>query len=676
MKNTLLLISFLLLVLTLKSQNQELVKPQQFKFLNLNNTQNTIKSYGDIIWEEDFNKEKWFNTVIVDDNGYLLDTTASLPQGWTFIDSTNNNFYWHWSDVGPRGKYTSGNDSDAFAPNNEILKKLPEETTLENGFMMLESDYFNTSPEGDMVDSIIDMNSYIEFGPIDFSDKYGVIFNCKIIERLCCNYYMVVNLDISSDFDIITGKGVWDSIDISTMTLTGPLNYAIDLHLNVSDLTAGHDSVYFRIGKKFASHYFVIIDDIKFYEPPTHNLEIKDGWADYIFDAEDSLYTVSNYKTFNFWGGYTEIPQIVVSNFVKFRAAVYNYATEDAVNSKLNVDIFKDNVLEYSILSEPKLILKMEEDTLRVFTDYTPSDVGSYQVSMTIVQDADDEIPNNNSWGYEFKVTDSNCYSRVRHGMEESFSYASSRDWASGGVDGDICAQMFYIPESTVDISVKGISVYIDDYTERPNEITAIENSEFKFIARLYKKSDNDSITYTGIYSEPYTLKISDTATWVNVNFVDNANLLIDDGLYYAGIEIYTGDVDYRFQIGDDNRGLKQQNDGGSIYLVSAKKWFNTGDKYAIDLILDLGVGISETDKSDIKKVSIHPNPFNGNLTVSNLDAATQILVSNVLGQRVMTIDVTDKSMTINTENLEKGVYLITINDEDGHLKTKKIIKK
>ncbi len=780
MKNVLLLVSLSLMVLGLNAQELTTVSSKKSKTVKQKVTQNSTKTYGDVIWEEDFNKDKWFSTVKEDDQGYLLDTTATMPVGWTFIDNTNNSYYWHWSDVGPRGAYTSGYDDDPFTPNNDLLDMLPDETTIDNGFMLLESDYFNTTPEGEMVDNPIDMNTYFEFGPINFSSYEVVMFNCKILNYLCCETNILVGLYISSDYNPTSNTGNWELFKLNTQ-YGGDFTIDRDMHIDVSNVTAGHNNVYFRIGKKQASHYFVIIDDIKFYEPPVHNLEVEYGWADYIYDAEDADYKVDETLAYNFWGGYTEIPYPAVSNFVKFRAAVYNFATNDAENSKLNVKIFKDEVLDYSISSEPKLISTMEKDTLRVFTDYAPTEVGNYQVSMTITQGDDDELFGNNGWGYNFKVTDGNRFSRVRHGMEEEFIWAGPREWVLGGNDGDRCVQRFTISDVTGSVHVKGISVYIDDYTNRPDEIAAIENGDFSMIAHLYKVNENDSIIDTGISSDEYTLVVSDTATWVTLDFKDEVNLVIGSGLYYAGIEIFTGNIDLRFQIGEDTGATTQPNGGGLVYFNPTNPiWVKSGDNYAIDLIIDTynsiyitfnvdmtnvetfnpdndtvyvtgnfadwdvpGTGQSRilTDvnndlvysgiipmisyygemqykyyinsgllgsewegepnrtlniidtnivinppdifgllqsingKNLLNNILVYPNPFSGNIVVSNLSNAKQIMVSYILGQTILSIPVTGNKIDVDTQNLKKGVYLITIIDNNNNTITKKVVK-
>lgn len=73
--------------------------------------------------------------------------------------------------------------------------------------------------------------------------------------------------------------------------------------------------------------------------------------------------------------------------------------------------------------------------------------------------------------------------------------------------------------------------------------------------------------------------------------------------------------------------------------------------------------------------VKFYPNPFNNTLTIDNLDKESQVTISNVLGQTVMSITVTDSKMEINTSELNKGVYLITVLDSNNNSRTERMVK-
>jgi len=76
-----------------------------------------------------------------------------------------------------------------------------------------------------------------------------------------------------------------------------------------------------------------------------------------------------------------------------------------------------------------------------------------------------------------------------------------------------------------------------------------------------------------------------------------------------------------------------------------------------------------------LSNISIYPNPFSNTLTLNNLGNATQVRVTNVIGQAVMTINVTNNAMDISTADLENGIYMITIVDANNNTKTERVVK-
>ncbi|MGE4287624.1 MAG: lamin tail domain-containing protein [Salinivirgaceae bacterium] len=74
--------------------------------------------------------------------------------------------------------------------------------------------------------------------------------------------------------------------------------------------------------------------------------------------------------------------------------------------------------------------------------------------------------------------------------------------------------------------------------------------------------------------------------------------------------------------------------------------------------------------------VAVFPNPFNNVITVNGLANAKQIRVSNILGQEVMKVNLAgQESKDISTDNLNRGVYFVTITDGNNNAKTVKVVK-
>jgi len=80
---------------------------------------------------------------------------------------------------------------------------------------------------------------------------------------------------------------------------------------------------------------------------------------------------------------------------------------------------------------------------------------------------------------------------------------------------------------------------------------------------------------------------------------------------------------------------------------------------------------ISVIDAIDFK---VYPNPFNTELNIDNYDKLTRVTLTNIAGQRV--IDVQYPERVIRTANLVSGVYVVTLFNESGIVKSDRIVKR
>jgi len=655
------------------AQNCELSKANEIEIEKVNYQQQT-KAAFDVIWSEDFDGDRWQSTVTTDGQGYKLNETATLPEGWKIVDKTGNKYYWHWSDVGPRGVYTN----DPFnAPNNVNLDRISGST--DNGVMMLEGDWFNSTETGQMANPAVGMDAYIQYGPIDFSNHTNVIFNMKMYYRYCCSANSMV-VEFSTNYNPADNTGDWELVHLDNLTNINA--YTVpeerDQHINVSNIVGNESSVYFRIHQINSSHYFWMIDDIKFYVAPDNDIQMKDGWADYIYDATTKKYALFSDARYNFWGGYSQIPNNVVGSFVKFRGAVYNNGINEAKNVVLTTKVFKDNQEIYTKSTSPKNLLSAANDTLSISSaNFIPVEVGHYQVSMTIAMDDVDQNTTDNGWEYNFSVVLDTVYSRVRHGNEDKFGDSSPANYKNGGKDGDMCAQRYIFPVSEGTVKVKGVYVYITNQRKNADMLTAIENGEVALQGVIAKRNSEGKIEETTVKSNQYNLLVSDTSTWVYLPFKDEGNLELpieEAKEYFASVAIYTGNENLKFYIGTDNYFFKQPIKGGYLKF---KKWGYCSENFAIDLVIDNpNVPDAVNETRALNNVKIYPNPFNNIVTVANLSNSKNIIISNVLGQTVMNVPVTTSKVEINTADLDKGVYLITIVDNNGNTRTEKLVKK
>jgi hypothetical protein len=71
--------------------------------------------------------------------------------------------------------------------------------------------------------------------------------------------------------------------------------------------------------------------------------------------------------------------------------------------------------------------------------------------------------------------------------------------------------------------------------------------------------------------------------------------------------------------------------------------------------------------------VNVYPNPTTGLITL-DLNATTQVTITNALGQVILTETVVAGKQTINLKNQHNGLYFMTLN-QDGKQQTIKVIK-
>ncbi len=87
--------------------------------------------------------------------------------------------------------------------------------------------------------------------------------------------------------------------------------------------------------------------------------------------------------------------------------------------------------------------------------------------------------------------------------------------------------------------------------------------------------------------------------------------------------------------------------------------------------------GISENNNS--ASISVYPNPANSSITVRHgfsVGSNPMLSVTNIVGQNVLNVLLTNQEQSIDISKLTKGVYFATIVSKEGNSKTIKVVKK
>ncbi|MCI9843955.1 T9SS type A sorting domain-containing protein [Flavobacterium pectinovorum] len=133
-----------------------------------------------------------------------------------------------------------------------------------------------------------------------------------------------------------------------------------------------------------------------------------------------------------------------------------------------------------------------------------------------------------------------------------------------------------------------------------------------------------------------------------------------------------TGDAnDYTFNYANTSIDFAWAKNGSAGQSLN----YHGGNRgYNIDVPLSATLGV---DDFSLKASSIYPNPSNGNFTIETKTGLDQITVYSLIGTLIQTIEVKDKSNTVEVslKNLQTGIYLVELKNENDKSWKKIIIE-
>lgn len=93
--------------------------------------------------------------------------------------------------------------------------------------------------------------------------------------------------------------------------------------------------------------------------------------------------------------------------------------------------------------------------------------------------------------------------------------------------------------------------------------------------------------------------------------------------------------------------------------------------------ILDIKYGgFSSTNEFTTKTIVTYPNPFDNQITIESDSNITKVIISDIHGRVIKNIENSkSNNINVNTDNIQKGSYLISIYTKKGKVITKKMIK-
>jgi hypothetical protein len=739
--------------------------------------------FAQIIFIETFDSSLWHIATTPD----LISIPENMPNGWTAVDETENNFYWRWSLTGPRGRYTSGSGADAFIPNNfqRVNSTSNNSPGGEKGFIMLESDFYNTTAEGQMTNPTISMDSYIQSRAINCSANTAVNIYFEQWHRFCCSSYS----NSAGPKLLVSNDGAsWTQISVhqSSVNQTPKVNPTIfELSLTVFD--AGQATVYLRWHHKGQSHYHWSIDDIVLYQPLAFDVRLNNYWVDYSRE-KFSTYNNSNvYKLFSSVPYFT--PYHALQPFLSARSLVTNFGELPMTDVKITTSFTKaingSEVASFTSAPLPTSIPGATDSIESAFTyqmPRTPETVGAYTISGIVHANEEDMVFGNNVYTYNFNVTE-NLFGYANPATAASdrvtpFAYLGP-PYASIGVVFMLNPLEETLPGTTTPrpYILRGANVFISDDVYNwllwrtglvPSFQAEVWGGTYDFSAGLQLDG------YTPIIaSGPIPVDSTFAGKYLYLPFPQNGqNELLtpnqEGQTYLVSIKMNTGGM--RFHIGADKIthpsffgcfvsygetewGWTTLQANAAIELI-ADKWgenitggvhfeilnenpttgITTGalganlaffasdpnnpeimveHHHSVDLhgvveITGLRSGsyayaveyqgeskagrfaVTGSQMSTVRHLFsytavqteplvedliLYPNPTNGRLTLSNVNNARRIQISNILGQIIEVICFPESNQTIDVSHYASGVYIMNVLFDNGRVKTGMLVK-
>jgi hypothetical protein len=111
---------------------------------------------------------------------------------------------------------------------------------------------------------------------------------------------------------------------------------------------------------------------------------------------------------------------------------------------------------------------------------------------------------------------------------------------------------------------------------------------------------------------------------------------------------------------------------GQTIYLAWVDD-FEGGNILAIDDI-DITVNGLSTNQFTANTFSIYPNPSNGNFNIKAVNTMNEIRIYDIVGKLIYSKSIDSENEEIKTSNLAKGIYVVSIELENGNSSKHKII--
>ena len=353
-----------------------------------------------------------------------------------------------------------------------------------------------------------------------------------------------------------------------------------------------------------------------------------------------------------FASSYSQIPLSMIPNStgIIFQSYVFNNGNfaQDSIRLHASSTGFTSQSTAVNLES-------LQQDTLQCNDRFQPTSTGTYQLDFYLMSDSVTTVTKSKS----IEITDY-IYARDDNEIDAVNSLLPVGDGISSWERGTI----YDIYESN---TLYAIDAYIHNRT----------TANAKIQGKIYLYQDDQSF----FLSETNLLTVTASDGWQSVKFANPVTL--------------DAESQYLITVGGDGSALNDTLRIGSSGSVQSSYGYiiyngwvdsngttatdgTTGSTPMIRMNMNPNVpGPTSIDDNSYSTFNVFPNPNNGilNISMANSSGKQTIEIKNIIGQTVYSkIASNSSSNTINLSNINKGIYTVSLINENGTSSSKKII--
>ena len=550
-----------------------------------------------------------------------------------------------------------------------------------NGYYaMLDSDAYGGEEGGTEVeDSWLTMANSVDCSTFDnviveFDTWYRSYNNEKCFLVVSTDGTFPEDLTPTTDAD--PANGIYEIFpEISTVDVGGsPATNPATRRINISEAAGGQSQVWIRFNWVGTWGYAWFIDRVCVAQQPADDITLSYGLVSHNGTGEE----------------YGRVPLSQLGDGAYTGGSVYNFGVNDASNVDLSMEV--TDATGYPVTSQSGYSMygldadgfldmtttisgPIASDESVYFEDMTPMTgvpEGIYTATFSASSSGDSnggEYFGDNSATREFELT-SGLYSTDGLGV---YTNPSINRMGTGSftdaTDGFMMMSYYDISATT---TIGGVWIGLDSYAyETPLTVAGGE-----LVVAL-----RDTTLISAETFDPGNVIESSDFYLVTQEDIDNGyvivpfseNITLNPNAYFVSVEMYSNGNATDIYILDDET-IPQPFYMSMIYIPGDAAYSN-GTAAAIRMITGDAVSEIISLNENNLDLNIYPNPSNGNVNIEIDENGNYLVqINDVVGKNIYRNNIYD-NISLNLEGLNKGIYFVTISNEEKSNTTKLIIE-